>query len=241
MSEEHVAGMVSILVPTFNSAAYLAETLESALTQDFRNIELVVVDDGSEDRSVAVAESFGDRVRVLARPHQGVAATRNACIAQARGAFVMFLDADDLMPRESLARRMQEFAADPTLDIVTGMMECFHSPDLGEAVRQRYRLPDGPQQGHMPGTAVIRTSAFDRYGAIDETVPVMCELEWMVRAQDMGARIRLIDEIVLRRRIHGGNMSLTRKAQIAADQLMIVRASLARRRAAAASVRSAEP
>lgn len=234
MSREVVPGLVSVVIPAYDAEAFIAETLDSVLAQTWTPFEVVVVDDGSTDGTIAVAESFGDRVRVVACPHRGHAATRNAGIEAARGEFIAFIDADDLMPPDALAIRMRHMLADPALDMVAGRLMCFLTPNMSEEDRRRFMVPPEPQQGHLPGAAIIRVSAFVTHGLIDESVPVLCELEWTVRAQDAGARIRQIDDVVVHRRIHGRNLTLRRKQELDADRLRILRASLARRRRAAA-------
>jgi glycosyltransferase involved in cell wall biosynthesis len=225
-------GLLSIIVPAYNAEVYLAETLASVLEQNWQPLELLVVDDGSSDRSIPIAESFGNCVRVLACPHRGLAATRNSGIVAARGEFLLHLDADDLLTPNSIAVRMHHFASDTTLDIVTGRLVCFLSPEMAIEERGRYVVPPEPQQGHLPGAAIIRSAAFDRFGLLDERFEVNADLNWSVRAQDEGARIRLIDDVVVKRRIHGRNLTLARKRELDTSRLQILRASLARRRRA---------
>jgi len=223
-------GMVSVIVPTYNAEAYLAETLASVLEQNWEPLELLVLDDGSSDRTLAVAKGFGDLARVIACPHRGLAATRNSGIVAARGEFLLHLDADDLLTPKSILTRMQHFSADPTFDMVVGKLRCFLSPELSDEERARYAPPPEPQQGHLPGAAIIRSAAFDKYGLIDERLTVNADLDWSVRARDEGARICLIDDLVVKRRIHGKNITLTSKRELDVSRLQIVRASLARRR-----------
>ncbi len=94
---------VSVIIPAYNALATLAETVESLLAQSFPHWEALIVDDGSDDDTVAVAESFAGRdtrIRVIRQAHQGVSAARNTGIDQARYEWLLFLDADDwLLPR----------------------------------------------------------------------------------------------------------------------------------------------
>lgn len=95
------ADLVSIVIPSYNAERWLAGAIDSALGQTWPSTEVIVVDDGSRDGSVAVARSFGDRVQVLTGPNQGPAAARNRGIEVARGRHVQFLDSDDLLlPRK---------------------------------------------------------------------------------------------------------------------------------------------
>lgn len=87
---------VSVVIPCYNGAPFLRETIESALAQTVPPLEVIVVDDGSTDDSAALAESFGEPVRVIRQPNQGESVARNRGIDEARGEWIAFLDADDL-------------------------------------------------------------------------------------------------------------------------------------------------
>lgn len=88
---------VTVVIPCFNGETYLAQTLRSVLNQTLPPLEILVVDNGSSDGSVALAEGFGEPVRVLHQPTAGASRARNVGAASARGDALMFLDADDLL------------------------------------------------------------------------------------------------------------------------------------------------
>ncbi len=94
---------ISIIIPCYNGAKYLRETLDSVVAQTLPALEVLVVDDGSTDDSAAIAESFGPPVRVIRQPNQGESVARNRGIDEAKGEWVAFLDADDLWRPEKLA------------------------------------------------------------------------------------------------------------------------------------------
>ncbi len=94
-------------MPAFNAAAWIGQTLDSALSQTWRELELIVVDDGSTDETAAVVKSVCDpRVRMVCQSNRGAAAARNKGLAAATGAFIQFLDADDLLSPDKIARQM---------------------------------------------------------------------------------------------------------------------------------------
>jgi glycosyltransferase involved in cell wall biosynthesis len=231
-NEEALTPLVSVIIPVHNGERYLGEAIKSALIQDWRPLEIIVVDDGSSDGSAAVAASFGARVRVLSRTHEGLAATRNAGVLEAHGAFHLHLDADDVLTAGAISALMAEFITDPSLEIVTGQFEQFASPDLEETIRARFVVASGAQRGHLANTSLMRAAMFARVGPISTAYRTGADMDWMMRADDAGARARLIARVVARRRIHGNNMSLTRKADAALDRVRIVKAALDRRRAA---------
>lgn len=95
---------VSVVIPCYNGANFLLETLESALNQTHPPLEVIVIDDGSTDDSATIAESFGPPVRVIRQENQGESVARNRGIAEAKGTYVLFLDADDLLAPQALEK-----------------------------------------------------------------------------------------------------------------------------------------
>lgn len=103
---------VSIIVPCHNAAPWLAETLESALAQTAPDKEVILVDDGSTDDSPTIARRFAARgVRTIAQPQRGAAAARNTGLREARGEFIQFLDADDLLSPDKIDRQVRLLTA----------------------------------------------------------------------------------------------------------------------------------
>ncbi|MDB5145715.1 MAG: hypothetical protein JWQ66_4428 [Mucilaginibacter sp.] len=99
--------LVSIIIPVYNAEKYLKETVQSALAQTWINKEIIVVDDGSTDNSLKIANSFRDtHVRVFCQPNKGAAAARNFGLSVARGQFIQFLDADDLLSKYKIEQQV---------------------------------------------------------------------------------------------------------------------------------------
>ena len=106
--------LVSILIPAYNAEMWLAETLRSALAQTWDNKEIVVVDDGSKDSTLALAKTFeSDIVRVFTKQNQGAAATRNKAYSLCRGDYIQWLDADDLLSPNKIAKQMELLGDSP--------------------------------------------------------------------------------------------------------------------------------
>jgi len=113
--------LVSIIVPCYNAGPWLAATLASVQAQTWPHTEVIVVDDGSSDDSLAIARRHeGPAVRLVAQANAGAAAARNAGLRLARGDFIQFLDADDLLAPDKIARQMEVLAAAPAGCIAAG-------------------------------------------------------------------------------------------------------------------------
>jgi glycosyltransferase involved in cell wall biosynthesis len=109
-----VQTLVSILIPAYNAEKWIADALRSAIAQTWAPKEIIVVDDGSTDRTLAVARQFeSEQVRVVAHEHQGAAATRNAALSLSQGEYIQYLDADDLMAPDKIARQLEALGQSP--------------------------------------------------------------------------------------------------------------------------------
>jgi glycosyltransferase involved in cell wall biosynthesis len=159
---------VTIAIPAYNAELWLRDTLNSALAQSLPAHEIIVVDDGSKDRTGEVARSFGDRVRYVRQTNQGVSAARNTAIREATGDWIAFLDSDDLIVFEKLEKQVALIEANPELVVVysafsylypdgkTRLVPAFPAADLWPALR--YRTPI------LPSASLVRRSALAEVG-----------------------------------------------------------------------------
>jgi glycosyltransferase involved in cell wall biosynthesis len=218
--------LVSIVVPAFQAEAYLEEALESAFAQDYQRREVILVDDGSTDRTAQIAAAHG--VTVLRQANGGPAAARNAGLARARGAFLAILDSDDIWPMDRLSLQVAHLLEHPEDDMVMGLTEVFVTP--GEPRPRHYpRIAEtGPYPGH-PSTALVRREVFELVGPFDESLRLSEDLDWLARAGDAGVRIGRLERTVLRYRIHAANTSRQTQA-VESATLRMLRASVKRKR-----------
>lgn len=225
---------VSVIIPCYNAAAYIGEAIDSVLKQGPEVYEIIVIDDGSTDASASAVNSFGPTVLYKHQSNQGISAARNRGVEQASGDYIAFLDADDLWPAGSLEQRLDALRKDQELDSAFGMVEQFISPDVDQETRAGLHCPAGSQHGRLAGCMVIRRDAYGRVGPFDEELRLGETMDWIARAEAIGISMVMLDDVVLRRRIHGSNTVLTEERQNA-DYLRALRASIVRRRAAASA------
>ena len=158
--------LVSVIIPVYNYDRYLAEAIESALGQTYQHLEVIVVDDGSTDRSGEVARSFAGRgVRYCHQVNAGIGPARNKGVELAQGEFFAFLDADDRWPEEKTERQLHAFERDPALEMVFGQAVQLHNgPEWEAGVKDKKLPPAGMVPGMVPGTMLIKRDAFLRVG-----------------------------------------------------------------------------
>lgn len=109
---------VSILIPCYNADRWIAQAIQSALDQTYPDKEVIVVDDGSSDRSLEQIKGFGDQIRWETQPNQGGNATRNRLLELSSGEWIQYLDADDYLQPDKIARQIQHLLALPTVVLI---------------------------------------------------------------------------------------------------------------------------
>lgn len=132
---------VTVVIPVWNGELYLGKAIESILAQDFRDFELIIVDDGSTDRSMRIASSFAcdQRVRILSQANAGVVAARNAGLSAARSEYVAFLDADDIAKPTRLSKQLAYLHAHPDVAVVGSHITYFEDK-RGEFRTQKFAV-----------------------------------------------------------------------------------------------------
>ena len=222
---------VSVIVPCYNAERYLAEALTSVLEQRPSPEEIIVIDDGSTDGSAAIAERFAPRVRCVRQEQAGAATARNHGVSLASGELLAFLDADDLWPEGSLASRLTLLDGDRTLDMASGLVKQFISPELPDEIRRTLVCPEATSRGRVAGSMLIRRHAFDKVGEFNPAFRIGEAVDWVARADGAGLVNAVAGEVVLLRRVHTTNTT-TRLRDAKSDYLRVLKASIDRRRAA---------
>jgi glycosyltransferase involved in cell wall biosynthesis len=221
--------VVTAAIPVRDGEAYLAEAIESVLAQVRPCEQLIVVDNGSTDRSLEIARGYGSAVEVVSEPRPGIGAARNAALSTARGTHIAFLDADDLWRPGKTGRQLAAFEADPELQLVFGHVRQFVSPDLAKAEAAQLHVPPGPQPGAYLGAMLASRSAIEAIGPWPVGVKVSDGLTFMLAARELGLRQAMLPEVVTLRRVHGDNHSIHNRGE-RAEFARLLKESIDRRR-----------
>ena len=224
--------LVSVIIPVYNYDRYLGEAIESVLGQTQQHLEVIVVDDGSTDRSGEVAKSFAERgVQYCHQVHAGIGPARNTGVELAQGEYLAFLDADDRWPLAKIERQLNAFDTDPALEMVFGQaLQLQNGPEWEAAVKDYKPSVPGMVPGMVPGTMLIKRDAFFRVGLFKGDLKVGEFIDWYARAVELKGRSLLMPDLFLWRRIHGSNQGV-RERQSVSDYARVLKAKLDRQRA----------
>jgi glycosyltransferase involved in cell wall biosynthesis len=221
--------LVSVIMTVYNGERYLREAIESVLQQTYSPIEVIVLDDGSDDASPLIASSYGEDIVHIRRDRAGMGAARNDALGHATGSLLAFLDADDRFVPDKTERQVAALREDRSLEVVYGHVREFVSPDLPPDAASRLRAPAPRLPGRLPGEMLIRTDSFFKVGLFSTRLKLGVGLDWSARAAEAGLRSKMLQEIVYERRLHTTNNAL--REQASRDHyLFAVKAALDRRR-----------
>lgn len=186
--------MISVIIPTFNRAAFLKEAVQSVLNQEYfrglntaRLFELIVVDDGSTDRTREVVRSFNYDIRYIYQENRGVSAARNVGLRHAKGDFIAFLDSDDLWKKDKIETQMS------LMNTVSCAMICYTEEQwIRKGVfvnpKKRHQKCSGwifdkvlPLCLISLSSALFRREVFEKIGLFDEDLPVCEDYDFGIR------------------------------------------------------------
>ena len=204
--------LISIIIPVFNGGNYLSEALESVLAQKYAPIEIIVIDDGSTDNSGAIVNQFMARYPILYifQENQGLAASRNKGISVSNGSLIAFIDADDIWVENKINSQVEVLRKDPSIEMVSGKVKQFISPEIPADERQTYHFQPGEIQSNMMAAALVRKSAFDKYGLFDPAFRIGQDMHWVIQALAKGLKIEPLQQLVYYRRLHQSNLGRQR-------------------------------
>ena len=200
MSTPSKSPQISVIIPAYNCDRYIGQAVESILHQTYSSYEIIVIDDGSQDKTREVLEPYQANIRYVYQHNQGVSAARNHGIELARGEFVAFLDADDLFFPDTLAAQLAVFEANPGLGIVhSGWRRINQAGETLIDVRPWETVPELNLESWLRwkplgtmGTLMFRRDGLERVGGFEpglthaEDVDLIlrlalkgCEAEWL--------------------------------------------------------------
>ena len=204
---------VSVIIPTYNSARYITEAVDSVLAQTFRDFEVIVIDDGSTDETELVMRQYGVPVKYIRQENTGVSGARNTGIKESSGRYVAFVDADDVWHPQKLERQMA--ALNGSMDhracycAFTVTDPSLVPLEISRSIRTGPLLEDLLLSGNVvgtPSTVICERSLFEEAGCFDSALSQCADWELWVRLS-LRTDFFYLDEPLVFYRLHGSNMS----------------------------------
>lgn len=212
---------LSVIIPAYQAEKYIAQAVASVREQNWPGeMEIIVIDDGSKDRTAEVAETLG--VQVLRKSQGGAASARNMGLRAAAGDLILLLDADDMLTSGSL-KAMYDALADGETKVVFSMAEDFISPELTEAQKAELKPRPAAYSGVLPGCSLIRREVFETIGLFDDTMKSGETVAWQMKLRDAGIKTVQIPAVTLLRRLHLTNTGRLHQKQEMANYAALLR------------------
>lgn len=209
-----MTSLVSVIIPNFNYAQYLGEAIESALGQTYSNLEVIVVDDGSTDNSQEILERYADRVTIIEQRNSGVCVARNRGVAESKGEYIAFLDADDIWLPEKIEKQVKAFAESPEVGIVhVGVIDIDESGadlqtklnGLNGKISHEFLIWERPVILGGGSGAMISRRVFENVGGFDTQLSTSADWDLYYRICRKYEAV-FVSEPLLYYRLHGSNM-----------------------------------
>ncbi len=217
---------VDVIVPVFNSGGLLNEVLDSIDAQTRRPNSVIVVDDGSTDGAVAGAVAGRSNIVVIRQRNGGVSVSRNTGVAASRAEALLIVDHDDLLLPGSIECLVTAMESGVGVQMCHGLVQEF--VDSRGGLPEGVRVTERTLPARLSGCTLVRRTLWDRVGGC---VPGMTQgewIDWIDRAMTLSPEVVLVNEVILRRRIHANNF--TRAVAGKSQYLDVARAALARKR-----------
>lgn len=216
---------IDVIIPVFNCEKYIGEAIDSILNQTWKDLSIIVVDDGSTDNTASVVEKItesGKRIVLISPGKVGLSNALNIGIDSSKAPYIAFLDADDVWKPEKLEKQMNYLFNHNNIQMCFTMIQEFESFD-DDGITQNFHARDEIMKGVVRGTFLGKKELFDKYGKFKPSINMGEFIDWMSPVINEGVKYIVLDEVLMLRRIHSNN--LTRQAK-PADYLSLIKAHL---------------
>jgi glycosyltransferase involved in cell wall biosynthesis/Flp pilus assembly protein TadD len=212
--------LITVAIPTFNRARFLQEAVQSALHQTYPHLEVVIVDDGSTDETDSLLRTFCDpRVRCFTKEHSGGPATRNRCVQEAHGDYIVWLDSDDFLLADTVALYVAELRRNPELDVLYGNLLVADEQLRVQEVWTYHDyhgwteclISDSTIENRLPNVGtLVRKTCYQRFGLYNPEFPRAHDYEFWTRAVAGAVVKSMRTEVAIYRR-HEDSLTQLRK------------------------------
>lgn len=220
--------LVSVIICVYNGEKYLEEAIKSALSENYPQMEILCIDDGSTDSTMEILRNFGSAIKISSQQNQGIAAARNFATKIAQGEFITYLDSDDLFVPGRIAAMADTLLQNPETAMVFGQIKQFITPELIKSFPAKIVTEDNILTGMCPGGIMYRSNIFQQVGEFEKGNHTAYFLDWSLKAKEKGLVEKYLNQVVTLRRIHSTNSSITHKNNFSTESTRAIKAHLDR-------------
>jgi len=223
--------LVSIIIPVWNGENYLEEAISTALSQTYPHKEVIVVNDGSTDKTGAILRRYQDRLTVITQENSGLGASRNAGVNAAQGELIAFLDHDDLWENTKIEQQVAAYLQTDNDPLIFTYGKQFICPTLSKEEHSRLRVNKTSVPGYLAGSLLLSLNRFQKIGPFTEKKSLGEFIDWYMRAKEQKTPELLLKNVLYYRRVHQTNMGREKIAYNQKDYLKVLKEGLIRKRA----------
>jgi glycosyltransferase involved in cell wall biosynthesis len=203
---------ISVIIAVYNGENYLEEALDAAIKQNYPHKEIIVVNDGSNDRTQNIIQKFGKAILPITQNNQGIGSARNRGIFAASGDYFSFLDHDDLWTQDKLSLQMEAMkTGDEDDPLIFSHVQQFICPSLTDCERSQISVDTLLLPGYIAGTLLISKKRFHQVGLFSQKKEVGEFIDWYLRAKEANLPMKMLPHLSLLRRVHKNNMGRNRE------------------------------
>ncbi len=193
--------LLSIIVPVYNSELFIKETIDKIYLQNYPKIELIIIDDGSTDKTAEIIQTNFPNVKYYFQENKGHASAKNKGLELSNGEYIIFLDSDDFWEENSLFILSEFLLKNPDTLIVEGKIREFSTQN-----NEIQFITEGYYMSSF-GTCMFRKDVFDTVGLFDERLICATDIDWFIRAWENNIEKSRVDHIILNYRKHANSLT----------------------------------
>lgn len=216
--------LVTIVTPVYNAELYIEECIESVCAQSYSKIEHVVIDDGSNDGTLDILEQY-PKIRLIQQTRGGATVARNRGIAKATGTYVVFLDADDILERDAVARQVEQLEHLSDEEIGYGYQEVFNGEGVRKVCKREQESSYEPYlmdlifRNVVTSLSLYPLSALQSVGGFDERMTSRQEWNLNLKLAVAGYRFKYRDIFIYRQRYHNSPDRISNRKLVAEKEI----------------------
>jgi glycosyltransferase involved in cell wall biosynthesis len=192
--------LVTCIIPAYNREKYIESAIESVLNQTYKNMEIIVVDDGSTDNIRKLVENLKGKVKYVWQPNSGSAAARNLGISKASGDFIGFLDSDDMWDKNKIFLQLECFENNPEIDVCLCNIKIINEKEK--------RISDDQYVIVTPYhlcSVLINTDALNKVGLFNANLKFGEDTDWFMRIRELNIPVKILNDTLVYIRLHEDN------------------------------------